>query len=75
MPSKKSRVGKVQESSDELIETMINRILKHVMEEEEEDGDELLTETEIAKLEESVADIERGNHTTPEHEKRVWAMT
>ncbi len=70
--SKKSKEEweKFKNYPGESMETMINRILKHQKEEDEE----LLTEKEIAEIKASVADIEQGNYITQEQMKKKYGL-
>ncbi len=70
--SKKSKEEweKFKNYPGESMETMINRILKH----QKEEDDELLTEKEIAEIKASVADIEQGNYITQEQMKKKYGL-
>ncbi len=70
--SKKSKEEweKFKNYPGESMENMINRILKHQKEEDEE----LLTENDIAEIKASVADIEQGNYMTQEQMKKKYGL-
>ncbi len=70
--SKKSKEQweKFKNYPGESMENMINRILKHQKEEDEE----LLTEKDIAEIKASVADIEQGNYITQEQMKKKYGL-
>ena len=55
---------------DESMENMINRILKHQREEDEE----LLTGKEIAEIKASATEIEQGNYKTQEQMKEKYGL-
>lgn len=70
--SKKSKEEweKFKNYPSESMEKMINRILKHQKEEDEE----LLTENDIAEIKASIADIEQGNYMTQEQMKKKYGL-
>ncbi len=70
--SKKSKEEweKFKNYPGESMENMINRILKHQKEEDEE----LLTEKEIAEIKASIVDIEQGNYVTQEQMKKKYGL-
>ena len=70
--SKKSKEEweKFKNHPGESMEAMINRILKRQKEEDEE----LLTSEDIAKLKESVLEIEKGNYMTQEQIKEKYGL-
>ncbi len=70
--SKKSKEEweKFKNYPGESMEKMINRVLKHQKEEDEE----LLTENDIAEIKASVADIEQGHYMTQEQMKKKYGL-
>ncbi len=70
--SKKSKEEweKFKNYPGESMENMINRILKHQKEEDEE----LLTDKEIIEIKKSIADIEQGNYVTQEQMKKKYGL-
>ena len=70
--SKKSKKEweKFKNYPGESMENMINRILKHQKEEDEE----LLTDKEIVEIKKSITDIEQGNYVTQEQMKKKYGL-
>ncbi len=70
--SKKSKEEweKFKNYPGESMETMINRILKNQKEEDEE----LLTPDDIAELETSILEIEKGNYKTQSQMKEKYGL-